>query len=82
MPAWCAVAVCDAGRILGGHLPVATRSRGRPRMPHGQRGALPVAVGDGCIHPQASGERWSMGGRAYRLQLVPGLSTGAANGRR
>ncbi|RBH65721.1 hypothetical protein BRM05_10880, partial [Xanthomonas oryzae pv. oryzae] len=77
----CGVADCDAGRI-GGRLSAATRSRGRSRMLHGQRVALPVAVGDGCIHPQASGKRWGMGGRACRLQLVPGLSTGAANGRR
>ncbi|QCZ67352.1 hypothetical protein CAI14_23595 (plasmid) [Xanthomonas citri pv. punicae] len=49
-------------------------------MLHGQRVALPVAVGDGSIHPQASGGRWGMGGRACRLQLVPDLSTGAANG--
>lgn len=60
---FCSV-VCD-------HLQVVTRSRGRPRMLHGQRVALPVAVGDGCIHPQASGKRWGMGGRACRLQLVP-----------
>ncbi|RBH10653.1 hypothetical protein BRM25_20515 [Xanthomonas oryzae pv. oryzae] len=72
---------CDAGRI-GGRLPAATKPHGRPRMLHGQRAALPVALGDGCIHPQASGERWGMGGRACRLQLVPDLSTGAANGRR
>ncbi|NMI24173.1 hypothetical protein E1J24_20600 [Xanthomonas hortorum pv. pelargonii] len=44
-------------------------------MIHGQRAALPVAVGDGCIHPQASGERWVTGGRACLLQLVPGLSS-------
>ncbi len=50
--------------------------RGRPRMLHGQRVALPVAVGDGCIHPQASGERWGMGGRACRLQLVPACPRG------
>ncbi|RBD24311.1 hypothetical protein BRM21_21480 [Xanthomonas oryzae pv. oryzae] len=45
-------------------------------MLHGQRVALPVAVGDGCIHPQASGKRWGMGGRACRLQVVLVLSTG------
>lgn len=55
---------------------VRSESCGRPRMLHGQRIALPGAVGDGCIHPQAPGKRWSMGGGPAGCSL----STAAGGG--
>ncbi|QCZ83745.1 hypothetical protein XapB_23840 (plasmid) [Xanthomonas citri pv. punicae] len=33
------------------------------------------------LAPQGWGKRWAKGGRAYRSQLVPGLSTGRSGAR-
>ncbi|CEH57836.1 conserved hypothetical protein [Xanthomonas citri pv. citri] len=49
-------------------------------MLHGQRVALPVAVGDGCIHPQAPGKRWGMGGGPAGSSLSTAAGGGQAGG--
>ncbi|ASN09410.1 hypothetical protein APY30_10235 [Xanthomonas citri pv. malvacearum] len=51
--------------VVGGHLLMATESRGRF---HGQRNTLPGLVGNGSIRPQTPGKGWGIacqGGNCY-----------------
>ncbi|KHL58046.1 hypothetical protein XEUV354_21700 [Xanthomonas euvesicatoria] len=52
-------------------------SRGRPRLIHSQRAALPVAVGDSSTYPQASGKLCGQGWAGLPIAGRPRLVHGA-----
>ncbi len=52
-------------------------SRGRPRLIHSQRAALPVAVGDSSTYPQASGKLCGQGWAGLPIAGRPCLVHGA-----